>query len=410
VSEPSIVVPRRRVLDPAARRQRAQDSKARQRTRRRLFAYFVDNGFADDDELAFFLDEFLGLAYPRVAACPNHVAPFQILADLYFDRVRAMLIFASCASGKTLTFAVMNLLDGSFRLEGIDITNAAASRDQAVKCYRYFLGFHKDPLIGGLLAHAPPQERRPDLGAPLAGAAGVGVIAVGMGDEGLGDWGSTGPYRSPRAPYRAHGCSRSGVRPSGISVKGTSSQEATTQPPRCLGHAASLATAVLPILACRPALGGAHPTSPRGERSATVVEMPDVHGAGNRDRISQTDTSRGAGGGDLLPLPHQEFCSTLVENADGPEPWGAKGMGENGLMPTAPAVAKALPLTREHVRTALAGRKRAGPGGGPMAQHANMSSVRMIRTGLPISCQQSSCLVNSGGSFMRAWGYLPSAP
>jgi hypothetical protein len=158
VSEPSIIVPRRRVLDPAARRQRAEASKARQRTRRRLFNHFLDNGFADDDELAFFLDEFLGLNYPRVAACPHHVAPFQILSDLYFDRMRAMLIFASRASGKTLTFAVMNLLDGSFRPEGIDITNAAASRDQAVKCYRYFLGFHKDPLLASLLAKEPTQS------------------------------------------------------------------------------------------------------------------------------------------------------------------------------------------------------------------------------------------------------------
>jgi Intein splicing domain/HNH endonuclease len=158
VDAPPIVAARRRVLDPAAGRRQAADSKARQRTRRRLFGYFLDNGFADDDELAFFLDEFLGLQYPRQASCPHHVAPFQILSDLYFDRVRAMLIYASRASGKTLMFAVMNLLDGCFRAEPIDITNAAATRDQAVKCYRYFTGFHKDPLLAGLLAKEPTQS------------------------------------------------------------------------------------------------------------------------------------------------------------------------------------------------------------------------------------------------------------
>jgi CO/xanthine dehydrogenase Mo-binding subunit len=80
----------------------------------------------------------------------------------------------------------------------------------------------------------------------------------------------------------------------------------------------------------------------------------------------------------------------LVENADGPGPYGAKGIGESGLMPTAPAIAnaldramgvrlKALPLTLEHVRTALAGRKRARQEGGTMAQHPNMSFL-LIRT------------------------------
>ena len=69
-----------------------------------------------------------------------------------------MLIYASRASGKTLTFAVMNLLDGCFRPEAIDITNAAATRDQAVKCYRYFTGFHKDPLLASLLVKDPTQS------------------------------------------------------------------------------------------------------------------------------------------------------------------------------------------------------------------------------------------------------------
>ena len=55
-----------------------------------------------------------------------------------------------------------------------------------------------------------------------------------------------------------------------------------------------------------------------------------------------------------------EMCSLVVENADGPGPYGAKGAGEGGLMPTAPAVASAvteatgvvirdLPLTPERV-------------------------------------------------------------
>jgi CO/xanthine dehydrogenase Mo-binding subunit len=64
-----------------------------------------------------------------------------------------------------------------------------------------------------------------------------------------------------------------------------------------------------------------------------------------------------------------EYRSILVENEDGPGPYGAKGIGESGLLPTAPAVANAiaraigvrltgLPMTPERVWRALEARRR----------------------------------------------------
>jgi CO/xanthine dehydrogenase Mo-binding subunit len=61
------------------------------------------------------------------------------------------------------------------------------------------------------------------------------------------------------------------------------------------------------------------------------------------------------------------FDSELVENRDGPGPYGAKGMGESGIVSIAPAIANAimdatgvrirqLPLTPERVWRALQGR------------------------------------------------------
>jgi CO/xanthine dehydrogenase Mo-binding subunit len=61
-----------------------------------------------------------------------------------------------------------------------------------------------------------------------------------------------------------------------------------------------------------------------------------------------------------------DLRSILVENADGPGPHGSKGIGESGLMPTAPAIANAiaqaigvrltaLPLTPERVWQAMRG-------------------------------------------------------
>jgi CO/xanthine dehydrogenase Mo-binding subunit len=65
----------------------------------------------------------------------------------------------------------------------------------------------------------------------------------------------------------------------------------------------------------------------------------------------------------MTDLP-DDLRSLLVENADGPGPYGAKGIGESGLMPTSPAVANAiahatgvrikeLPLAPERVLRAI---------------------------------------------------------
>jgi len=64
-----------------------------------------------------------------------------------------------------------------------------------------------------------------------------------------------------------------------------------------------------------------------------------------------------------------EFHTVLVENDDGPGPYGVRGMGEGGLLSTGPSVANALaratgvrimdlPLTPERVWRALKDSKR----------------------------------------------------
>jgi CO/xanthine dehydrogenase Mo-binding subunit len=69
----------------------------------------------------------------------------------------------------------------------------------------------------------------------------------------------------------------------------------------------------------------------------------------------------------------KEFESILMEDANGPGPYGAKGLGEGGIIPVAPAVAnavfwctgariKSLPLTPEKVWRALRERSRVASG------------------------------------------------
>jgi CO/xanthine dehydrogenase Mo-binding subunit len=66
------------------------------------------------------------------------------------------------------------------------------------------------------------------------------------------------------------------------------------------------------------------------------------------------------------------YESILVENGDGPGPYGAKGIGESGLLPTAPAIANAvaravgvritdLPLTSERVWRAIVASRGESP-------------------------------------------------
>jgi CO/xanthine dehydrogenase Mo-binding subunit len=66
----------------------------------------------------------------------------------------------------------------------------------------------------------------------------------------------------------------------------------------------------------------------------------------------------------------KHFASALVENEDGPGPYGAKGMGESGIVAVAPAVGnafaratgvriRALPLTPERVWRALKNSRKA---------------------------------------------------
>jgi CO/xanthine dehydrogenase Mo-binding subunit len=65
-----------------------------------------------------------------------------------------------------------------------------------------------------------------------------------------------------------------------------------------------------------------------------------------------------------------EMCAMLIENGDGPGPYGAKGIGESGILGIAPSVANAvedatgvrirdLPLGPERVWRALGGRPAA---------------------------------------------------
>jgi hypothetical protein len=53
------------------------------------------DGPQNDDELHAWVKQNLLVDIPRVAVCPDHIAPFTFLADLYFERTSAGLALAN---------------------------------------------------------------------------------------------------------------------------------------------------------------------------------------------------------------------------------------------------------------------------------------------------------------------------
>jgi hypothetical protein len=115
---------------------------------RRIIEHYLaidDNGYfvhppSNDDELDSFIKAAYGITLPKKVITPGHKTPFQFVSDLFFERVKNALGFASRSAGKTYAVALLNHLDMLFK-PGCEIASAGAVKDQAEKCYRYFSEF-----------------------------------------------------------------------------------------------------------------------------------------------------------------------------------------------------------------------------------------------------------------------------
>lgn len=93
-----------------------------------------------DDELYEFVEVALGFSIPRKVITPGHRAPFEFIADLFFERVENALGFANRSGGKTRCVSIINFLDMFFK-PGVEVASAGAIRDQAKRAYNYFLEY-----------------------------------------------------------------------------------------------------------------------------------------------------------------------------------------------------------------------------------------------------------------------------
>ena len=114
-------------------------------------------GIRHPEILHLYISLFLGYDIPRKSFCrkAGHVAPFTLISDMYFERVRNAIAFANRTGGKTLNTAILNHLDMMFK-GGCEIVSAGAIKDQASKAYKYFVEFHqRNEILNDQLSKEP---------------------------------------------------------------------------------------------------------------------------------------------------------------------------------------------------------------------------------------------------------------
>ena len=138
-----------------------------------MLNHYLRKGFATEDDLDFYIQEFLGYVIPRQKFCPEHVSPWQFLTDFYFERVKFGFVLGSRASGKTFLTALLDHLNTLFRGVPVGVTRASATLDQAQRAYSYFLEFFGNPLLEDFVQSSIQSRTRLTNGSELTIVAGT---------------------------------------------------------------------------------------------------------------------------------------------------------------------------------------------------------------------------------------------
>jgi hypothetical protein len=94
------------------------------------------SGPKDDDELHAWIKMNVGVDIPRVKVCPDHVAPFTFIADLYFERSTSAIAMANRGGSKTYMAAVLHFLNARFK-PGIEAATVGAIEAQSRRAYAH---------------------------------------------------------------------------------------------------------------------------------------------------------------------------------------------------------------------------------------------------------------------------------
>lgn len=113
-------------------------------------------GPQDDDELHAWIKSELKFTLPRTSVCPNHDPPFKFIADLYFERVDAVLGMANRGGGKTILVAILHWINSLFK-HGCESCTFGATEAQSLRCYAYIKSW----------VYNDKGERRPEVVSSL---------------------------------------------------------------------------------------------------------------------------------------------------------------------------------------------------------------------------------------------------
>ncbi len=103
----------------------------------RFLKYCLEHGIHDDKTLWLFIYLACGYKIPTKAVCADHVAPFTILSDLFFERVTNCLILGTRSGGKTfLIIGVLGFLNLLFKPQHTT-TDASAILSQAKDGFKH---------------------------------------------------------------------------------------------------------------------------------------------------------------------------------------------------------------------------------------------------------------------------------
>lgn len=89
-----------------------------------------------DDELHAWIKQELGIDIPRVAVCEGHDAPFDFVADAFFERVNAILVMGARSSGKTFLVAILHWCNSKFK-SGCESCTFGAIEEQSYRAYEH---------------------------------------------------------------------------------------------------------------------------------------------------------------------------------------------------------------------------------------------------------------------------------
>lgn len=129
-----------------------------------LKRYAELKGPQTDDELHAWIKRNLGFDIPRVAVCDGHCAPFDFVSDMYFERETAAVAMANRGGSKTMSSAIIHLLNSLFKpgCEGLTVGAIEAQSKRAYENLKTLLVMHGKSITGGKinLPHEHPKVVR----------------------------------------------------------------------------------------------------------------------------------------------------------------------------------------------------------------------------------------------------------